>query len=218
MSMQYNILENNPYEEAFLSKQKIMESIKPSLLLHSCCGPCSSAVIERLTTTYNITVFFYNPNITDEEEYSRRLDSQKLLVNSFNQAQNNEKICMIEGTYEPKEFLDWVYKYKNEKEGGRRCEECFILRLSQTALTAKEIGFDFFATTLTVSPHKNYEKISQIGNMIAFQNKLEFLDMNFKKNDGYRRSIELAKKYNLYRQQYCGCEYSFRPTNSTSKQ
>ncbi len=213
MNMQYSRLSSSDYDEACLVKQKKMESIKPSLLLHSCCGPCSSAVIERLITTYNITVFFYNPNITSEEEYRQRLESQKLLVSAFNDIQKNEQICFLEGEYNPHVFFECADQYATEKEGGKRCDECFNLRLSQTAKVAKEIGFKFFATTLTISPHKNYEKISQIGNGIAFQHNLEFLDMNFKKNDGYRRSIELTKKYDLYRQKYCGCEYSLREFN-----
>ena len=186
-----------------------LEKDKPRLLLHSCCGPCSTAVIERLLPDYDITVFFYNPNITDSNEYEKRLTSQLMVIDYFNKNLSPEnKIDFIEGRYDPDEYFKLVSGYEEEKEGGRRCSLCFDMRLEETAIIAKEKGFDTFTTTLTVSPHKSYDIISQIGKSLSEKYKVDYLDGNFKKKDGFKRSIELSKEMNLYRQNYCGCQFS----------
>ena len=182
-----------------------------SLLLHSCCGPCSSSVIERLAGEFNITVFFYNPCITDEEEYKKRRAAQMAFIEKFNAERIDlPDVNIIEGPYEPGAFLEVTQGHENDPEGGARCGICFRQRLEKTAEMAMFHGFDLFGTTLTVSPHKNYEIISAIGTEIAARYGVGFLDRDFKKQDGFRRSIELSKKYGLYRQNYCGCKYSER--------
>ncbi len=182
---------------------------KPALLLHSCCGPCSTAVIERLADEFAITVFYYNPCITDEEEYLRRRDTQKAFLKAYQEKHPGETaITFLEGSYRPGTFLQLVKGLEDEPEGGRRCHVCFRQRLEQTAMQAQMSGCDWFGTTLTVSPHKNYRKISEIGQEIALRYGLTFLDRDFKKKDGFKRSIELSKEYGLYRQNYCGCDFS----------
>ena len=184
---------------------------KPALLLHSCCGPCSTAVIERLADEFEITVFFYNPCITEEEEYIRRRENQKKFLDAFNeQRMGKSRIRFLEGPYQPGTFLKLVEGHESDPEGGGRCSLCFLQRLEKTAETAQMTGNDYFGTTLTVSPHKNYRKISEIGQQIALRYGLTFLDRDFKKKDGFKRSIELSKAYGLYRQDYCGCEFSKR--------
>ena len=179
---------------------------KPTLLLHSCCGPCSTACIEQLMADYEVTVFFYNPNIDDPEEYERRRDAQKEYLAQLNAG--GGRVAFLEGAYEPQVFLKKIQGLEGEPEGGKRCSVCFQLRLQKTAETAKMQGYDYFATTLTVSPHKDYDTISSIGKRLAYQYGVDFLDRNFKKKDGYKRSLELSKKHGLYRQNYCGCNYS----------
>ena len=182
---------------------------KPVLFLHSCCGPCSTAVIERLYDDYKITVFFFNPNITAEEEYEKRKGAQKDFIQSFNEEHLGEaRVDFIEGDYEPERFFCAAKGLETEPEGGTRCARCFELRLEETAKIAKEKNCDFFTTTLTVSPHKNYELISDIGNGLAEKYGVPFLDMNFRKKGGYQRSIELSKQYGLYRQDHCGCIFA----------
>lgn len=182
-------------------------SKKKKLLLHSCCGPCSTAVIQRLIEDFDITIFYYNPNITDKEEYEKRRDEQIKFLKMYEENTKN-KVNFLEGDYITKEFFDVIVGLEGEKEGGGRCSKCFELRLAGTAKKAKELGFDLFGTTLTVSPHKNYALISKIGHEIGGNVELEFLDMDFKKKAGYQISIELSKEYDLYRQNYCGCEFS----------
>lgn len=187
------------------------EVMRPAVLLHSCCGPCSTSVIERLAPDYEVTVFFYNPCITDFEEYEKRKESQIKFIDMFNRKQGgHQKIHFIEGDYLPEEYFRLTSGFSNEPEGGARCTICFEQRLSETAKNAKKRGFGLFATTLTVSPHKNYPLISAIGNRLAEEAGLEFLDLDFKKKAGFQRSIQLSKEYGLYRQNYCGCEYSKR--------
>lgn len=184
---------------------------KPALLLHSCCGPCSSAVVERLVDEFEVTVFFYNPCITEEDEYRRRKEAQMQFIEKFN-AENlgKYKVLFREGPYRPTEFFKATEGLSDEPEGGKRCKVCFAQRLEKTAETASLCGCDYFGTTLTVSPHKNYKLISETGRSIALRYGLTFLDRDFKKKDGFKRSIELSKKYGLYRQDYCGCKYSKR--------
>jgi predicted adenine nucleotide alpha hydrolase (AANH) superfamily ATPase len=182
---------------------------KRRLLLHSCCGPCSSSVIERLAENYSISIFFYNPNITDKKEYDKRLEAQKKLIDEFNNSlDKNSAIGLVKGRWEPNVFLEAVIGLEGEPEGGDRCKQCIKIRLEETARTAILKGFDVFSTTLSVSPYKDYGAISVIGNELALCAGIEFLDMDFKKSNGFARSIELSKKHNLYRQNYCGCEFS----------
>lgn len=188
---------------------KDIKSEKPSLLLHSCCGPCSTAVIERLIRNYKITVFFYNPNITEEEEYLKRKKTQVAFIKKYNQSMEAiDAILFLEAPYNPQVFRELSRGLEQEPEGGSRCRECFKLRLEKTAEMAKMEGSDFFATTLTVSPHKKFSLINKIGMDLAIRYGLSYLAEDFKKKAGYQRSIELSKDFGLYRQQFCGCEYS----------
>ncbi len=176
---------------------------KKRLLLHSCCGPCSTACIERLHDYFDITVLYYNPNIEPEEEYIHRKNVQKEVLKRLN-------IKFMECDYDNETYKRVTKSLSEEKEGGKRCSVCFGLRLKYTAMMAKKENFDYFATTLTVSPHKNSEIINNIGSKIGNTLNIKYLFADFKKRDGYKRSIELSKEYNLYRQDYCGCLYSKR--------
>ena len=182
---------------------------KKKLLLHSCCGPCSTAVIERLLDTgeYDITVFYYNPNITDEKEYELRKSEEIRFLEEYSQARGVQ-LGFIEGDYDTRCFYAAAEGLEMEREGGKRCAKCFELRLRRTAALAKEQGYECFDTTLTVSPYKNYDVISGIASALSDEYGVEYLSGNYKKKDGYRRSIELSKQYGLYRQHYCGCGYS----------
>jgi len=195
-----------------LTKEYTTESIyntnkdKPVLLLHSCCGPCSTSVVFDLINSYKITIYFYNPNITDSIEYKKRLDSQKKFVDEYNDStQKVDTISFIEGKYGPEHFLEEVKELKDEPEGGIRCRKCFVMRLDKSAETAMLDGFDCFATTLSVSPYKNYDVLSEIGHDLGVRYGVGFIDKDYKKNNGYQRSIELSKEFGLYRQNYCGC-------------
>ena len=179
------------------------------ILLHSCCGPCSTACIERLMPDYKVTVFFYNPNITDRDEYEKRKENQIKFIDALNsELPEEDRVVFIEGEYLPEDFFDAAKGLEDCPEGGERCTECFKLRLDRTAMAALVMGYPVFGTTLTVSPHKNYQLISAIGTELGDIYEIEFLDMDFKKKAGFQRSIELSKKYELYRQNYCGCEFS----------
>ena len=179
------------------------------ILLHSCCGPCSTACIERLMPDYKVTVFFYNPNITDRDEYEKRKENQIKFIDALNsELPEEDRVVFIEGEYLPEDFFDAAKVLEDCPEGGERCTECFKLRLDRTARAALVMGYPVFGTTLTVSPHKNYQLISAIGTELGDIYEIEFLDMDFKKKAGFQRSIELSKKYELYRQNYCGCEFS----------
>lgn len=193
------------------------------LFLHSCCAPCSSYVLEYLRTFFRITVFYYNPNITEEPEYRHRVEEQKRLIFEFNrkleragtleseaEPEGGEAypIQIIEGDYSRELFLNQVRGLEDCPEGGARCFVCYELRLWETALRAKEQKADYFTTTLTISPLKNAAKINEIGERIAGETGVAFLPSDFKKKNGYKRSVELSKEYDLYRQDYCGCIYS----------
>ena len=176
----------------------------PILLLHSCCAPCSSYVLEYLSEYFNIIILFYNPNIMPFDEYNLRLNEQKKLVSRL-KTKNSVKV--VEGEYDVNDFLEAVKGLEDEPEGGARCEKCFRLRLNEAAVF-HGAWVDYFTTTLTVSPHKNSQLINAIGQGISEKYGVEYLQSDFKKRNGYKRSIELSKQYNLYRQNYCGCIYS----------
>ena len=171
------------------------------LLLHSCCGPCSTVVIERLKERFDVTVFYFNPNIEPREEYEKRKAEQKKVCQFHG-------VPFVDGDYDNAGWRNFVKGLENEPEGGKRCEQCFVFRLKKTAELAKANGFDIFAATLSVSPHKNTEVINRVGEEIAREEKIEFLPESFKKKDGYLRSIQISKDLNLYRQNYCGCDFS----------
>ena len=177
----------------------------PTLLLHACCAPCSSYCLEYLSQYFNIIVYYFNPNISIKEEYEYRLNEEKRLI-SLMEFKNNVKI--IEGAYDSKVFFDAVKGLEKEPEGGKRCIECFKLRLEASAKTAREIGADYFATTLTISPLKNADALNEIGAQFADKYGVNWLYSDFKKREGYKRSIQLSREYDLYRQDYCGCIFS----------
>ncbi len=179
----------------------------PSLLLHACCAPCSSYCLEYLAKYFNITVFFYNPNIYPESEYGVRVKEIKRYIN---EKEFENPVSLIEGNLDVQKFYSAVKGYENCGEGTERCFLCYRLRLLETAKTAKELNFDFFTTTLTISPLKNAEKINEIGEEIAKEIGVKHLPSDFKKKNGYKRSIELSREFSLYRQNYCGCVFSLR--------
>jgi hypothetical protein len=172
-----------------------------NILLHICCAPCSTASIERLKEEYNITGIFFNPNIYPEEEYIKRLEETKKYCQKI-------RIELIEMEYDHKNWLEQIKGLEKEPEGGMRCLKCYEIRLKEIAKKASKRDFDNFTTTLTISPYKNFEKIKEIGNRLGQEYGVNFLDVDFKKNDGFRKSVELSKKNKLYRQHYCGCEFS----------
>lgn len=197
-------------QENFDISRLAMEARKPRLLLHACCGPCSTACVERLADEYQITVYYYNPNITDSEEYFLRRDALLKFLKAFNE-ENKEKgifVDYLEGRYDSDRFLSMAEALKDEPEGGRRCDVCFSMRLTDTAVMAKKMGMDYFTTTMSVSPHKNYAKISSLGYALETEIGVDFLDVDFKKKNGFGRSVELSKKYGLYRQHFCGCDFA----------
>lgn len=185
---------------------------KPRLLLHACCGPCATACVERLAYDYSLTVFYYNPNIMDGEEYYLRRKSLIKFIHAFNEENKDATfVDYLDGRYEPDVFVKRAQALRDEPEGGRRCSVCFEMRLTETGRVARQMDMDLFATTLTISPHKDYNTISAIGNELSESIGVKYLDMDFKKKDGFKRSIELSKKYGLYRQKFCGCEYARGP-------
>lgn len=191
--------------------EKIIEEFdgqRKSLLLHSCCAPCSSAVLEKLQEIFEITVFYYNPNISEKTEYRKRVEEQKRLIEAFNQKKPSCPIKIIDGDYEPQEFYAIVKGLEQCPEGGERCFRCYALRLEETAKLAKAGDYDYFTTTLTISPLKNAAKLNEIGEEMAVKYETAFLPSDFKKKEGYKRSIELSKEYDLYRQNFCGCAFS----------
>ena len=188
-------------------KEIIESGRKPKLLLHVCCAPCSSYVLEYLNSYFDITVFYYNPNISSINEYNKRLDEEIRFVKEY---PFKNKIVVINGDYDNKEFEKTISGLEHEKEGGARCFKCYRLRLEKSAQYAKDNNFDYFTTTLTISPYKNSNVINEIGNELSFQYGIKYLFSDFKKKNGYKRSIELSHEYNLYRQDYCGCKYSVR--------
>lgn len=196
--------------------EKIMEGNKreqklPSLLLHGCCAPCSSACLEYLNQYFDITLFFYNPNISPRAEFEKRLSEAQRLINEM---PFDNPVEIIEGEYDYNVFLNIAKGLEAVPEGGERCFKCYALRLEETAKLAKKFGFDYFCTTLSISPLKNSQKINEIGYEIAEKYGVKWLPSDFKKKEGYKRSIELSKQYHLYRQNFCGCVFSKKEANA----
>lgn len=198
-------MQNINYQKQF---DKIIENLGdkvPGLLLHTCCAPCSSHCIEYLSQYFNITVLYYNPNIYPEAEYIKRKDEQKRLIREM---KTKHSVTLLDCDFESEKFYQMAKGLEDCREGGERCFGCFELRLRKTALEAKKGGFDYFTTSLTISPLKNAQKINEIGYALAKEYGVNWLPSDFKKKEGYKRSIELSKEYNLYRQNYCGCVFS----------
>ena len=177
----------------------------PSILLHSCCAPCSSHIIDTLTKYFNITILYYNPNIEPYEEYLKRKEEEIRFIKEY---KNINKLDIIDCDYDNDSYHKLVKGLENAPERGERCFKCYNLRLEYTAKKAKELDYDYFGTTLTVSPYKNSNKLNEIGEELSEKYNIKYLYSDFKKNNGYKHSIELSKIYNLYRQDYCGCIYS----------
>lgn len=196
---------------------KIIDEIQnnsktPTLLLHSCCAPCSSYVLEYLSQYFKITVFYYNPNISPKEEYIKRVKEQKRLIS---QLPVKNSVDFIEGDYEPQDFYEIAKGMEHIPEGGERCFNCYRLRLEKTAKLASELNMDYFTTTLSISPYKNAAKLNEIAEELSEIHSVKNLPSDFKKKEGYKRSIQLSKEYDLYRQDYCGCIFSKRDHSET---
>lgn len=192
--------------------EKILEEIEkegsvPTLLLHSCCAPCSSYVLEYLSQYFRMTVFYYNPNIYPEEEYGKRVLEQQRLIEEMDFV---HPVSFQAGSYDRERFYAMAEGMEHLKEGGSRCMKCYELRLEEAALQAQAGGFDYFTTTLSISPLKNAQKLNEIGIRIGEAHNVKYLVSDFKKKGGYQRSTELSKEFGLYRQDYCGCEFSMR--------
>ena len=182
---------------------------KPRLLLHACCGPCSTSCVERVADEYEVTLYYYNPNIMDREEYLRRREALLKFIDAFNaDNEGRTRVEYLEGEYDPERFIRLAEPMKDEPEGGKRCDMCFAMRMSDTAKMAKELGYDYFTTTMSVSPHKDYKTIAELGFSPEENTGVKYLDIDFKKRNGFGRSVEMSKMYGLYRQNFCGCEYA----------
>ena len=192
--------------EAVIEKMQNDQQVS-TLLLHSCCAPCSSNVIEYLYSYISITVFYYNPNIYPEEEYEKRVEEQMRFIRVF---PTKYPVKFLRGDFDKERFYKEVKGYEQEKEGGERCFRCYRLRLLKTVETAKRMGMDYVTTTLSISPLKNAAKLNEIGEQLAKDHKIAWLYSDFKKKDGYKRSVELSNQYGMYRQDYCGCVFSRR--------
>lgn len=190
--------------EQLLNKIDI-HSNRPKLLLHACCGPCSSYCLEYLTEFFDITILYYNPNIYPALEYERRLEELKIFLSKIPHA---NKIDLLEARYNPKEYYQVVKGLENLGERSQRCYVCYKLRMEESAKIAKENNYDFFTTTLSISPYKDAQWINEIGELLEKKYQVNYLYADFKKKNGYKRSIELSNQYNMYRQDYCGCVYS----------
>ena len=193
--------------DQLLSQLPVEGGQKKRLFLHCCCAPCSSYVVEYLYTYFDITVFFYNPNIVEETEYQKR---KAELLRYLSEVPFGSQIHTVDADYDPERFLQMAKGHEDDPERGERCHRCFRLRLSETAGRAAEGGYDFFCTTLSISPHKNADMLMTIGEELAGQYDVPYLPSDFKKRNGYKRSIELSSQYHLYRQDYCGCIFSKR--------
>lgn len=177
----------------------------PTLLLHACCAPCSSYTIEYLSKYFEITIYYYNPNIHPYEEYNRRITELKNFLKEF---KTENKVCLIEESYDSKEYFNAVKGLEHLGEKSKRCYECYKLRMNKACIYAKKHNYDYFTTTLTISPYKVSDWINEIGKELENIYNIKYLYADLKKKNGYKRSLELSKKYNLYRQDYCGCIYS----------
>ena len=197
--MNYNLL-----MEQEIEKIKNMDKT-PTILLHSCCAPCSSHVISTPIPFFNITILYYNPNIEPLEEYEKRKQEEIRFINEF---PHKNKLDIMDCDYDNDKYHENIKGLESEPEGGARCMKCYYQRMEKTAKLAEENHYDYFATTLTVSPLKNSKKLNEIGKQLEEKYKVKYLYSDFKKKNGYKHSIELSKKYNLYRQDYCGCVYS----------
>ena len=188
---------------------KIIENIDPDnpprLLLHSCCAPCSSYTLEYLSRYFDITVYYFNPNISPKQEFDKRFEEQKRLIS---QMPFKNRVALVEGDYNYDDFLEIAKGLENVREGGERCFRCYKMRLESTARLAKEQSFDYFCTTLSISPLKNSQKINELGFEIEEKYGVKWLPSDFKKREGYKRSIQLSREYSLYRQNFCGCVFS----------
>lgn len=187
----------------------------PTLLLHSCCAPCSSYVLEYLSRYFAITVYYYNPNISPEEEFYKRVEEQQRLINEMPLP---HPVKLMVGNYRPQDFEAIAHGREDEPEGGGRCAECYRLRLEESARLAATDGFDYFTTTLSISPLKNAAKLNQIGGELAEKYGVAYLFSDFKKREGYKRSCTLSVEYGLYRQDYCGCIYSKQQSEKRKNQ
>ena len=190
--------------DAILARHQAAGEV-PRLLLHACCAPCSSYCLEYLSQYFSITLFYYNPNIYPASEYTHRVEEAKRLVQML---PAKHPISFLEGTFDPQVFYDAVKGLEGEPEGGARCETCYLLRLMEAGRQAKAGGFDYFTTTLSISPLKSAEKLNRAGEAAAAACGVKYLPSDFKKKNGFKRSIELSKEYELYRQNYCGCVFS----------
>ena len=186
-------------------EQLTMEGKRPSLMLHSCCAPCSSYVLEYLNKYFDITVFYYNPNISPEKEYIHRVEEIKRLINEM-----CPQVSFLEGKYEPERFYEMAKGLENEPERGARCVKCYRMRIEESAVIAKQNNFDYFTTTLSISPQKDSHVLNSIGKAVSEIYDIPYLFSDFKKKGGYKRSIELSAQFHLYRQNFCGCIYSKR--------
>ena len=195
--------EKRNYQREMEEEIRALNGRRPTLLLHSCCGPCSSAVLERLSGHFQLTLLYYNPNIEPEEEYLHRLSEQKRLLSLL-----PFPVDFMPCGWENERFAAFAADMARCPEGGERCLACFALRLGYTARRAREEGFEYFTTTLSVSPHKNAENINRIGRAAGEKEGVKYLMADFKKKNGYLRSLQLSGEYDLYRQNYCGCRYS----------
>lgn len=194
--------------------KSIPEGTTPTLLLHSCCAPCSSYTIEYLSQYFSITLFFYNPNISPAEEYRKRAEELERFVSQF---KVKNPVRIIEGEYVPEDFYSAVKGMEDIPEGGERCFVCYRLRLEKTARLAAELGFDYFTSTLSISPYKNAQKLNEISQELSDIYSVKNLPGDFKKKGGYKRSIELSAEYSLYRQDYCGCVFSKRESEAKKR-
>ncbi|MBE6593241.1 MAG: epoxyqueuosine reductase QueH [Ruminococcaceae bacterium] len=199
MKQNYSICLENTIKDLCEKKER------KTLLLHACCAPCSSYVLEYLSQYFDITLFFFNPNIAPEEEYRFREQELRRLIGDMPLP---SKVKLLSGRYDPNEFYEIARGKEELDEGGARCYDCYRLRLRETAQKAKELGFDYFCTTLSISPYKNAEWLNSIGAELAEEFDVRYLFSDFKKKNGYKRSCELSELYSLYRQDYCGCEFS----------
>lgn len=202
----------------YIDFEKVIREIDlenpPSLLLHSCCGPCSTSVLELLSDYFKVTLLYYNPNIYPREEYYKRLEEQKKVLEKVS---GRFEIKFLEGRYDPAEYFDAVKGVEQLPEGSQRCFNCYELRLKEAAQVAKKLHMDYFATTLSVSPYKNAQIINELGEKIGAEYGVKHLPNDFKKKDGYKKSVELSKSWNIYRQDYCGCPFSKKEAEEREK-